>query len=328
MPNVSRTAIGSDLGLPDPLDRVYRRVLPVTGRTIEDAAHGLFVTPEELREELAPLLELGIVRIGPRGAIHVDAPVEALARYVRARAADLSHCAVELGKVARAIPTLAAAGASLRSGGSSPLDGELTEPEDVPGLLADWVRESTGDISFLRADQWRLRSESEMARVMDRAVRDGRRVRAIYPVRALTEAPERLRARAAFGEQIRILPEVDTRLAIVGPHHALVPDPLGVGVARHVVLRQAVLIELLVRYFDQLWERASAVPDLERGQPRPDLRRLLLVQLARGAKDEQIARTLGISLRTVRRRIATLMVELGVDTRFQAGAEAVRRGWL
>ena len=51
-------------------------------------------------------------------------------------------------------------------------------------------------------------------------------------------------------------------------------------------------------------------------------------QLAAGAKDEQIARTMGLSLRTIRRRIADLMIELGADTRFQAGAEAVRRGWL
>ena len=53
-----------------------------------------------------------------------------------------------------------------------------------------------------------------------------------------------------------------------------------------------------------------------------------LLQLTEGAKDEQIARTLGISLRTVRRRIADLLSELGADSRFQAGVEAVRRGWL
>ena len=56
--------------------------------------------------------------------------------------------------------------------------------------------------------------------------------------------------------------------------------------------------------------------------------RFLLRQLAAGAKDEQIARTLGVSLRTVRRRIADLMTELGADSRFQAGVEAARRGWL
>jgi DNA-binding NarL/FixJ family response regulator len=56
--------------------------------------------------------------------------------------------------------------------------------------------------------------------------------------------------------------------------------------------------------------------------------RLLLSQLAGGAKDEQIARALGLSVRTVRRRVAELLVELGADSRFQAGVEAVRRGWI
>ena len=35
---------------------------------------------------------------------------------------------------------------------------------------------------------------------------------------------------------------------------------------------------------------------------------------------------LGVSLRTVRRRVADLMDELGAATRFQAGMEAARRG--
>jgi len=64
------------------------------------------------------------------------------------------------------------------------------------------------------------------------------------------------------------------------------------------------------------------------GEARPDLRRFLLQELAAGARDEQIARSLGLSLRTVRRRVADLLIERGVDTRFQAGVEAVRRGWL
>jgi DNA-binding NarL/FixJ family response regulator len=55
---------------------------------------------------------------------------------------------------------------------------------------------------------------------------------------------------------------------------------------------------------------------------------LLLLELAGGAKDEQIARALGMSVRTVRRRVADLMDELGADSRFQAGVEAVRRGWI
>jgi DNA-binding NarL/FixJ family response regulator len=108
----------------------------------------------------------------------------------------------------------------------------------------------------------------------------------------------------------------------------MLPEPLGVGNQRRILIRQQSIVQVLTAWFDQLWDSATAVAMLDRGEARPDLRRLLLAQLARGAKDEQIARTLNISLRTVRRRIAALMTELGVDTRFQAGVEAVRRGWL
>lgn len=59
-----------------------------------------------------------------------------------------------------------------------------------------------------------------------------------------------------------------------------------------------------------------------------DAHRRLLEMLAAGSKDEQMARALDMSLRTVRRRVAALLVELGVTSRFQAGVEAVRRGWL
>ena len=54
----------------------------------------------------------------------------------------------------------------------------------------------------------------------------------------------------------------------------------------------------------------------------------LLRLLATGCKDETAARELGISVRTLRRRVAKLMADLQVETRLQLGAEAVRRGML
>lgn len=50
--------------------------------------------------------------------------------------------------------------------------------------------------------------------------------------------------------------------------------------------------------------------------------------LAKGLKDEAVARRLGISLRTCRKHIAQLMDDLGAGSRFQAGVHAVRRGLL
>lgn len=82
----------------------------------------------------------------------------------------------------------------------------------------------------------------------------------------------------------------------------------------------------LTLLFELYWEKA--VPVSELSGPRSSERTFLLRQLQAGAKDEPIARTMGLSPRTVRRRISQLMIELGADTRFQAGAEAARRGWL
>ena len=69
-------------------------------------------------------------------------------------------------------------------------------------------------------------------------------------------------------------------------------------------------------------------PSWTAARPGPTCGGFLLEQMLAGASDEQIARNLNIGLRTVRRRIAALMTDLGVDTRFQAGVEAARRGWL
>ena len=159
------------------------------------------------------------------------------------------------------------------------------------------------------------------------AIAQGRRSRVIYPVRALNAASREILGRVAVGEEIRVLPDLPTRLLIIGDSHAVMPEPLGLADSPLSVTRQRGIVEAMTLWFELLWDRA-VVPDLGQAEPRLDLRRFLLEQLAAGAHDELIARTLGISLRTVRRRVAGLMSELGADSRFQAGVEAVRRGWL
>lgn len=56
--------------------------------------------------------------------------------------------------------------------------------------------------------------------------------------------------------------------------------------------------------------------------------REVLHLLASGATHQTIAYRLNVPLRTVRRRIAGLMKQLGAISQFQAGAEAAWRGWL
>jgi DNA-binding CsgD family transcriptional regulator len=98
---------------------------------------------------------------------------------------------------------------------------------------------------------------------------------------------------------------------------------------------QPVIISAFAVLFEQAWNAAAPLGSDRRsataGHVALDIvkaERDLLKLLADGATDEAAARHLGISLRTARRHVAALMTRLNAISRFQAGAEAARRGWL
>ncbi|MQA28081.1 MAG: hypothetical protein GEU94_22110 [Micromonosporaceae bacterium] len=97
-----------------------------------------------------------------------------------------------------------------------------------------------------------------------------------------------------------------------------------------LVVRESGLLTSLIRVFTDLWHSAvsfgsgSAPAD---GAPTSAERRVLAL-LASGATDEGIGRLMGFSPRTAHRRVRDLAAKLGVETRFQAGVQAVRQGWL
>lgn len=318
------------LGFSPAVDQVYHRVLAQSGRELVSVAAALLSTTDELLAQLAGLVEVGIVKLeGSR--VFVENPAETVARMVaeQATSAAVAHARLEL--VSAAIPLLAGAAARPAPGAVldvHPLDGELSSGGHVIDLLEALISQSTGDLLWLRPDQWRLPREDLMAEVVAAAVASGRRSRAIYPARAVRVAWPTLASRVELGEEIRVLPDLPTRMLIIGASHAILPEPLGFADEPRMLIRQRGLVEALTRWFEQLWERAVALPPADGDDTRPDVRRLLLQQLAAGAQDEQIARRLGISLRTVRRRVADLLAELSAETRFQAGVEAGRRGWL
>lgn len=317
------------LGHPSELEQVYQRLRPQSGRALTRVAAAMLRTPEELLDEIAPLLEAGAVRIDG-DLIEVATPVEVLRTAISVQAGRAGRAQEKLDGVGRAIEMLAAEqrlSVTGRTGDSEAVEGDVWVGGDVFGLVRTMLLDSVGDLMWLRPDQWRGPREDRMIELVAEVVAQGRRSRAIYPVRALHDAPDVLAARLAAGEEIRVLPELPTRLLVVGDSHAVVPEPLGLADLPLAVVRQRGVVEAMTSWFEELWGRA-AVPALVETEPRLDLRRFLLEQLATGAHDEQIARKLGISLRTVRRRVSALMAELGADSRFQAGVEAARRGWL
>jgi len=113
------------------------------------------------------------------------------------------------------------------------------------------------------------------------------------------------------------------RLMLFGVQAALVPVEWGSSPVRRVIVRTPGVVDALRLLFEVLWRQGAPMPGT---QPAGDRRNQQVLRLlAAGAKDETIARQLGLSLRTVRRRVAEQIGELGATTRFQAGVEAARR---
>jgi DNA-binding NarL/FixJ family response regulator len=93
--------------------------------------------------------------------------------------------------------------------------------------------------------------------------------------------------------------------------------------ADYVLIREPMIVAAFTSLFDRAFDRALPVAD---GADLGDLDRRLLRLLGLGLKDESIARYLGCSLRTVRRRVAHLMDVHGAQTRFQLGLAVAREG--
>ena len=88
------------------------------------------------------------------------------------------------------------------------------------------------------------------------------------------------------------------------------------------------LVRVLHAFFEAWWAMSRTTPSTSDGSGPSEEELVLLQFLAEGAKDEHVARKLGLSVRTVRRKISHLLEQLDASSRFQAGVLAARRGWL
>lgn len=162
----------------------------------------------------------------------------------------------------------------------------------------------------------------EQEEVLSRGVR----ARWLYE-RSLFETPlalEGVRHFASLGEESRVLPRLPAKMILADRRTALVhvterslsgPHPVA------VLTRHPELVEVLHDLFEVLWASGTVLfgesgPGSDGAQGEVDrIAELLLI----GMKDESIARELGLSKRTLARRISQLMESLNVETRFQAG---------
>jgi DNA-binding CsgD family transcriptional regulator len=175
------------------------------------------------------------------------------------------------------------------------------------------------------------------------ALRRGVAYRAIYE-RSLLEQPGELDSvmeGISSGEEARVTPSLPVRLVIVDRRTAICPlthdQDRHLGMPSAAVIGSGQLLDALIDLFEGHWERAT--PLTTDGLPEPGTpaagsagigapERLLLSLLVAGVPDKSIVTQLGISRRTVQRRVDRLMALAGVDTRTALAYQAARRGWL
>jgi DNA-binding NarL/FixJ family response regulator len=316
------------LGFSARQESLYRLVLRNSGSTLSELAALAGLPVGEFREQMTRFAGVGVVELHD-DVVVARPPQEALGRLINEEARRVQSRGKQLDAVRTLLPSLHADHLASSAPKGQPVPVEVVADGDIAQLVRSLSAASTGDLLWLRPDPWHADSAELDAWVID-LLRSGRRSRAIYQVQVLHRAPELIRVRAEAGEHVRILAEVPGRLAVLGSTAAMMGEEFGTHDGRRLVLRQPGVVAAMAAMFEALWEKALAVPvlDGQRYDEGTSGQRLLLRQLAGGAKDEQIARALGLSVRTVRRRVAELLDELGADSRFQAGAEAVRRGWL
>jgi len=135
----------------------------------------------------------------------------------------------------------------------------------------------------------------------------------------------------AHGEQARVFPDVALNVLVCDDRFAVVSVTAPNHTGRHsVIVQPSGLLEGLIGVFESYWRIAVPLPAAGEavGSEASAEGRQLLSFLSAGLTDESIARELGVSERTVARRIARLQEILGAKTRFQLGVQASRRGWL
>ncbi|HEX6148715.1 helix-turn-helix domain-containing protein [Nocardioides sp.] len=139
------------------------------------------------------------------------------------------------------------------------------------------------------------------------------------------------------GEQVRVGDSVPLRLLVADRELALLPlisngttEP-EVGA---LLVRPSGLLDALVSLFDLVWQEANPIRTSDDGTREvvgdelDDIDQQLLTMLRAGLTDQAIVGQLGLSLRTVQRRVHQLMLKARVTTRFQLGLQAGHRGWL
>ncbi|MFD5770701.1 LuxR family transcriptional regulator [Streptomyces sp. NPDC127049] len=315
------------LGLGEPATRVYHALLERAPAPLEVVGAAAGLTGPALAEAYGELVDAGLASpvVERGGTVAPVPPAAGLEILGRHRAAELDESRITVGGAFEAFRRQRLAGYD-----DHPVE-VVTGAAIAPRLRQAWasarqqIRQMDSPPYLLIPD-----STEDALATLARGVTQ----RVIYS-RASLERPgqleESIEPVIAAGEQARVLPSVPVKLVLIDDAYGLVSLSIREADVHHtmLVVQPCGLLSALVALFEQSWRDAlplhgrTALPG---GLPPADRRLLWL--LAGGAADEVIAREIGVSRRTLFRRIQVLMARLGATNRFQLALQAQRHGWL
>ncbi|MBB4898558.1 helix-turn-helix transcriptional regulator [Streptomyces griseomycini] len=322
------------LGLDRLTHSVYRQLITGRHRGVDELADHLGVFADEVHLALERLRKLDLLRPSgdPLGEL-VD-PRLALKALLLRQMSGIEDRLREFEADRTAVMTLIDRYTESRPGGWAPGFECVVGRAAVTDRLCELSRVAETEwLAFLPdgapSVSWLEPLQELQCKVLDRGVAN----------RAVTtdsiRGDTRLALRAVWegepGSGVRTVPSLPVHLLLVDRSLALLPTDPHDPWHRVVQITAPGAVEALNSLFERVWEAAvplgSSGPGLDEHGLSSREKELLRL-LARGLNDEAIRRRLGVSLRTVRRIVADLCARLGAASRFEAGYQAAKRGWI
>lgn len=310
------------LGIRQHDEVVYRELLSRSEAEADELASALERESTDVTDSLTSLEELGLVHRLPGRPVRVRAarPDVAVDVLVNRRKEELARTQLAARALLAEMPAE-----------------ERHRPEDIVEVLVGRAAIAARFEQLLVGTRQELlvldrppyvSSPQQADTFVRRLLRDDVVVRGIYAPEALAlpGALEDAQSSSRAGQQSRVHADLPMKLAISDGRLAILPVGVEETVDAALCIRPSSLMDALVRLFELLWSQATPIVVSDDTGQVTD--RELATLLAAGAKDDVVARHLGTSTRTLSRRISQLMDHLHVRTRFQAGVQAVRLGWL
>ncbi|MFC9329499.1 LuxR C-terminal-related transcriptional regulator [Kitasatospora sp. NPDC057015] len=325
----------SALGLDTTTEALYRAMLARPQDGVAALASALGQSEDDIRAGLDTLSELALARPsyeqnGQLRAVSPDIGMEVLMARQQAELAAQQH-RVEASRAAAA--QLISEYADLRPAAAHAGVEHLVGLDRIRERLSRLTRDIRAEVMSFSPDGAQSTESMEASRPLDlHLLQRGIRMRTLYLDSVRHNAPTVAYADwlAEHGGEVRTTVTLPTRMIIIDRTSAVIPVSSDDTAAGAVILTGHGTLSALCALFESTWTTArplGSTPPRDTNGLTPQEQTVIRL-LADGHTDEAIAKRLGVSPRTARRTATDLIERLNARSRFQAGVNATRAGWL